>query len=119
METVNKQRNTVKFRLRAFGRRLGLFLSPWLFGFSAEAYAAWKTWIVCGFVAIIAAAALWVHMIADIVVAILAAINIWFTHNHRLSAARNNGAGLKLSGPLPLAFAVAMRREGYEGASDV
>jgi SPW repeat-containing protein len=100
---------------------LGLFLSPWLFGFSAEAYAAWNAWIVGAAIAVIAAAALyafyeaeewvnlvlgiwaliapwvlgfsavaaamWVHVIAGIVVAALAAGNIWFSHNRPFSAA--------------------------------
>ena len=100
---------------------LGLFLSPWLFGFSAEAYAAWNAWIAGAAIAVIAAAALyafyeaeewvnlvlgiwaliapwvlgfsavatamWVHMVAGIVVAALAAGNIWFSHNRPFSAA--------------------------------
>jgi hypothetical protein len=32
-------------------------------------------------------AAVWVHVLAGIVVAVLAAGNIWFSHNHPLSAA--------------------------------
>jgi hypothetical protein len=100
---------------------LGLFLSPWLFGFSAEADAAWNAWIVGAAIAVIAAAALyafyeaedwvnlvlgiwavivpwvlgfsavaaamWVHVIAGIVVAALAAGSIWFSHNRPFSAA--------------------------------
>jgi hypothetical protein len=99
---------------------LGLFLSPWLFGFSAEPYAAWNAWIVGAAIAVIAAAALyafyeaeewvnlvlgiwaliapwvlgfsavtaamWVHVVAGIVVAALAAGNIWFSHNRPFSA---------------------------------
>lgn len=37
---------------------LGLALSPWLFGFTAETYAAWNAWIVGAGVAIIAIVAL-------------------------------------------------------------
>ena len=33
------------------------------------------------------AAAMWVHVVAGIVVAVLAAVNIWFGHNRPLSAA--------------------------------
>ena len=100
---------------------IGLFLSPWLLGFSAATYAAWNAWIVGSAVALIAAAALyasyeaeewvnlvlgiwallapwllgfsavaaamWVHVVAGIGVAVLAAVNIWFGHNRPLSAA--------------------------------
>ncbi|MBX4899631.1 SPW repeat protein [Rhizobium bangladeshense] len=45
------------------------FVAPWVLGFSAVT------------------AAMWVHVIAGIVVAALAAGSIWFTHNHPLSTA--------------------------------
>jgi hypothetical protein len=35
-----------------------LFFSPWLFGFSGEATAAWTAWITGGLIAIVAAIAL-------------------------------------------------------------
>lgn len=44
-------------------------VAPWALGFSAIT------------------AATWVHVIAGIVVAVLAAGNIWFNHNHPLSTA--------------------------------
>ncbi|ARQ14485.1 SPW repeat-containing protein (plasmid) [Rhizobium etli] len=45
------------------------FVAPWVLGFSAIA------------------AAMWAHVIVGIVVAVLAAGSIWFTHNHPLSTA--------------------------------
>jgi uncharacterized membrane protein len=100
---------------------LGLLVSPWLFGFATETYAAWNAWIVGAAITVFAAAALyafneveewgnlvlglwtliapwvlgfsavttalWVHVVAGIVVAVLAAGNIWFTHNRPFSAA--------------------------------
>ncbi|MDQ0133741.1 phosphoglycerol transferase MdoB-like AlkP superfamily enzyme [Neorhizobium galegae] len=100
---------------------LGLLVSPWLLGFTAETYAAWNAWIVGAAIAVIAAAALyafyeaeewvnlvlgiwavaapwalgfaavtaatWVHVVAGLGVAVLAAGNIWFSHNRPLSAA--------------------------------
>ncbi|AIC26468.1 MULTISPECIES: SPW repeat protein [Rhizobium] len=50
---------------------LGLWalVAPWILGFSAVT------------------AAMWAHVIAGIVVAVLAAGSIWFSHNHPLSAA--------------------------------
>ncbi|MBY5639330.1 SPW repeat protein [Rhizobium leguminosarum] len=42
-------------------------VAPWVLGFSAVG------------------AAMWAHLIAGIVVAVLAAGSIWFTHNHPLS----------------------------------
>ncbi|MBB3302823.1 MULTISPECIES: SPW repeat protein [Rhizobium] len=98
---------------------LGLLITPWLFGFAAETYAAWNAWIVGAAIAVVAVAALyafyeaeewinlvlgiwavvapwilgfsavtpamWAHVIAGLVVAVLAAGNIWFSHNHPLS----------------------------------
>jgi hypothetical protein len=100
---------------------LGLLISPWLLGFTAETYAAWNGWIVGAAVALIAVAALyafyeveewvnlvlgiwavvapwvlgfsavtaamWAHVIAGLVVAVLAAGSIWFSHNSPLSTA--------------------------------
>ena len=100
---------------------LGLLVSPWLFGFAAETYAAWNAWIVGAAIAVIAVAALyafyemeewanlvlgiwalvapwildfstvaagtWVHVVAGIVVAVLAAASFWFSDNHPLSTA--------------------------------
>ncbi|WP_417436151.1 SPW repeat protein [Hoeflea sp.] len=100
---------------------LGLLVSPWLLGFTAETYAAWNGWIVGAAIALIAVAALyafyeveewinlalgvwalaapwvlgfsavtaamWAHVIADIVVAALAAGSIWFSHNRPWSTA--------------------------------
>ncbi|WP_332302830.1 SPW repeat protein [Rhizobium sp. GR12] len=43
--------------------------APWVLGFSAMT------------------AAMWVHVVAGIVVAVLAAGSIWFSHNHPLSTA--------------------------------
>ncbi|MEX2696589.1 SPW repeat protein [Rhizobium mongolense] len=98
---------------------LGLLITPWLFGFAAETYAAWNAWIVGAAIAVVAVAALyafyeaeewinlvlgiwavvapwvlgfsavtaamWAHVIAGLVVAVLAAGSIWFSHNHPLS----------------------------------
>lgn len=44
---------------------LGLFLAPWLVGFSADAYAAWNAWIVGAAIAVIAAAALYAFYEAE------------------------------------------------------
>lgn len=100
---------------------LGLLLSPWYLGYTAETYAAWNAWIVGAVVTLIAVAALyafhqaeewinvvlglwaviapwvvgfsavvsamWVHVIAGLVVAVLAAISLWFTTNRPLSTA--------------------------------
>lgn len=100
---------------------LGLLLSPWYLGYSAEAGAAWNAWIVGAAVVVIGGAALFafhqaeewinlvlgvwaviapwtlgfaaisaaatVHVIAGLIVAILAAINLWFTTNRPYSTA--------------------------------
>ncbi|MBX4897240.1 SPW repeat protein [Rhizobium bangladeshense] len=100
---------------------LGLFISPWLFGFAAEASAAWNAWIVGAAITVIAVAALyafyeaeewcnlvlgiwaviapwilgfsaviaamWAHVIVGLIVAVLAAGSIWFSHNHPVSTA--------------------------------
>jgi hypothetical protein len=99
---------------------LGLLISPWLLGFTAEAYAGWNAWIVGASVTLVAVtalyafyeaeewvnlvlglwavvapwvlgfsavtAAMWAHVIAGIVVAVLAAGSIWFSHNPPLSS---------------------------------
>ncbi|CAL8980581.1 hypothetical protein RHODGE_RHODGE_01339 [Rhodoplanes serenus] len=100
---------------------LGLLLSPWYFGFTSEAYAAWNAWIVGAAVAVIAAAAvfafheaeewinlvaglwaviapwalgfsavtaaMWAHVIAGIVVAVVAGGSIWLVRNRPFSTA--------------------------------
>ena len=100
---------------------LGLLISPWLLGFTADTYAAWNGWIVGAAIALVAVtalcafceaeewvnlvlgiwavvapwvlgfsavtAAMWAHVIAGIVVAVLAAGSIWFSHNRPWSAA--------------------------------
>jgi hypothetical protein len=53
---------------------LGLLVSPWLLGFTAETYAAWNAWLVGAAIAVIAAAALhafyeaeeWVNLVLGI-----------------------------------------------------
>ncbi|ABC90051.1 hypothetical conserved protein [Rhizobium etli CFN 42] len=44
---------------------LGLFISPWLFGFAAETYAAWNAWIVGAAITLIAVAALYAFYEAE------------------------------------------------------
>jgi SPW repeat len=100
---------------------LGLALSPWYLGYTAESHAAWNAWIVGAGVAVVGALAIfafheaeeWVnlalgvwaviapwllgfaalaaattaHMIAGLIVAIMAACSLWFTPTRPYSAA--------------------------------
>jgi len=100
---------------------LGLALSPWYLGYTAESHAAWDAWIVGAGVALVGALALfmfheaeeWVnlalgiwaviapwllgfavitaaamaHVIAGLIVAIMAACSLWFTPTRPYSAA--------------------------------
>jgi hypothetical protein len=100
---------------------LGLLLSPWYLGYTAETHAVWNAGIVGVIIAAVAIAALlafheaeewinlvlglwalispwaldfsavtaamWAHVIVGVVVAVLAAGGIWFTHNRPLSTA--------------------------------
>ncbi|MCJ7997542.1 SPW repeat protein [Rhizobium cremeum] len=100
---------------------LGLLISPWLLGFTAETYAAWSAWVVGAAVALVAGSALYAfheveewlnlvlgiwalvapwalgfsavtaatgaHLIAGIVVVIVAAGSIWFGHHRPWSTA--------------------------------
>jgi hypothetical protein len=95
----------------------GLFLSPWLFGFSDQQAASWNAWIGGLLVAIVAVAAVaqletweewvnlaiglwlivspwvlgftgivnafWCALLAGLVVAVLAAVELWLLHEDR------------------------------------
>ncbi|NNM75187.1 SPW repeat protein [Enterovirga aerilata] len=95
----------------------GLFLSPWLFGFSDHQTASWNAWTVGLLVAIVAVAAVaqlqaweewvnlalgawlivspwilgftalasafWCTLAAGLVVAVLAAVELWLLHDDR------------------------------------
>lgn len=100
---------------------VALFLSPWLFGFAAEAAASWNAWIVglltaivgvwtmtncqsweewlnlalgvwtlvspwlLGFAAV--GAAVTMHVVVGLIVAVLAILELWRSHNRPLSPA--------------------------------
>ncbi|MFC7399987.1 SPW repeat protein [Chelatococcus sp. GCM10030263] len=96
-------------------------LTPWVFGFTGEATAAWNAWIVGALMALVAIGALvafaeweewangvlgvwaiispWIlgfsgitaamasHVVISLIVAVLAAVELWTTHNRPVSTA--------------------------------
>ncbi|UUP19541.1 SPW repeat protein [Nitratireductor thuwali] len=113
--------NRTAFDIANIVAGLGLLLSPWYLGYTAETHAAWNAWIVGAAVTLIALAALlafhqleewanvvlglwaviapwvigfsaiasamWVHVIAGLVVAVLAAISLWLDSGRSFSTA--------------------------------
>jgi ABC-type Na+ efflux pump permease subunit len=109
-QMINNERKTIDTLLDGISVIAGAFLlfSPWLFGFAAEPVASWNSWIAGALIALVGILAMvkfqvwqeWVnlalgawtfiaatHMSVGVLVAALAAYELWTSHNRPLSAA--------------------------------
>lgn len=88
---------------------VGLFVSPWVFGFTNVNAASWNAWISGALIAALAAAALWLFAEWEewltLIVGVWVAISPWLAH----FSTQNTTATLHVIGGIVVAVIAAVR----------